>query len=594
MEDPGLIAVSAGWGKIPGEMAMVATTKTLSTLALAGLLATMAVLAQAASWRTVFPEGWTVGRTACVDGDGYARMTRARMVFEHPGRVVRAHDFENSPVGVPRPHTTAPLDYLIATLAGCLLLARPADGAELALDRAGALVSPLLGVATLGWLFFWTGRDHRGVGRWPALILAALSPILAHGFALGRPDHQSLQLFLVAVALAAEETLWRQRQPSRSWALAGGIAWGLALWVSLYEPAVLLIGALAIGAVFHRETLQRRERLWELAAGAGVLGLALWVEGGWWLPATALPGREDGGVGPGLFVAWTRQVGELGSLPPWSGLILRWVGVGTLAAPVLLGWGIWRQRGGGDNDGASRVAATYWLGLLLGTWALTCWQARWGYFFALVAAISLPAQTASLLTGRPRWVLSLAGAAWLVGLTPILGEFAGRVDRALYPREEDHVQAAEAVALVQVADFTRCAAKADPSVSAGGNGGILAPWWLSPALAYRSGQPAVAGSSHESLPGTVDAARFFLLSARDPAALALLRAHRVRWVVVDDPDRVLPMAADLLGDTSPPPDALGSVLARFPPRAPRGLRLAYANLFFKVYAVEPVVYVADP
>ena len=30
---------------------------------------------------------------------------------------------------------------------------------------------------------------------------------------------------------------------------------------------------------------------------------------------------------------------------------------------------------------------------------------------------------------------------------------------------------------------------------------FLAPWWLSPAIAYWSGQPGVAGSSHESLPG---------------------------------------------------------------------------------------------
>src|SRR5881394_2156681 len=39
---------------------------------------------------------------------------------------------------------------------------------------------------------------------------------------------------------------------------------------------------------------------------------------------------------------------------------------------------------------------------------------------------------------------------------------------------------------------------------------FLAPWWLSPSIAYWSGQPGVAGSSHESLNGTEESARFFL------------------------------------------------------------------------------------
>ena len=39
---------------------------------------------------------------------------------------------------------------------------------------------------------------------------------------------------------------------------------------------------------------------------------------------------------------------------------------------------------------------------------------------------------------------------------------------------------------------------------------FLAPWWLSPSIAYWSGQPGVAGSSHESLNGIEESARFFL------------------------------------------------------------------------------------
>jgi hypothetical protein len=38
---------------------------------------------------------------------------------------------------------------------------------------------------------------------------------------------------------------------------------------------------------------------------------------------------------------------------------------------------------------------------------------------------------------------------------------------------------------------------------------FLAPWWLSPSIAYWSGQPGVAGSSHESLNGSRRARDFF-------------------------------------------------------------------------------------
>jgi hypothetical protein len=39
--------------------------------------------------------------------------------------------------------------------------------------------------------------------RWVMLILYAISPILVHGTELGRPDHQSLLILLVAIAICA-------------------------------------------------------------------------------------------------------------------------------------------------------------------------------------------------------------------------------------------------------------------------------------------------------------------------------------------------------------------------------------------------------
>ncbi len=90
------------------------------------------------------------------------------------------------------------MDYLIA---GIALLLKPfmADY----IDMAGAMVSPLLGVLTTAFLAFWA-RELNQQYRRLMLLLVSLSPILVHGTALGRPDHQSLQILLLAVGIGAE------------------------------------------------------------------------------------------------------------------------------------------------------------------------------------------------------------------------------------------------------------------------------------------------------------------------------------------------------------------------------------------------------
>ena len=94
-----------------------------------------------------YPDVFVGGNVYFVDADCYARMTRAQMVREQPGAIIRHHRFENFPQGT-TPHTTAPLDYLIIGLSFLLnpFTARP-------LDLAGAFVSPLL--ALLGGWFLW-------------------------------------------------------------------------------------------------------------------------------------------------------------------------------------------------------------------------------------------------------------------------------------------------------------------------------------------------------------------------------------------------------------------------------------------------------
>src|SRR5437763_14795970 len=75
------------------------------------ILSALILATRCANYQEVFVRG----NVYFADADCYARMTRARICAEHPGTIVRRHDFENFPRGT-TPHTTAPLDYLIVAL----------------------------------------------------------------------------------------------------------------------------------------------------------------------------------------------------------------------------------------------------------------------------------------------------------------------------------------------------------------------------------------------------------------------------------------------------------------------------------------------
>ena len=202
------------------------------------VLSALILITRCANYQDVFVDG----KVYFVDADCYFRMSRARLVAEHPGTIVRQHDFENFPDGT-IPHTTAPLDYLIVGLAVAL-----APLTAQSLDLAGAFISPLFALVG-GWFLWWWLRRFPVAGRYAALLVYTLSAILVHGTALGRPDHQSLLIVLLLVALAAEWIL--DEKPSVGWSVASGLAWGLALWVSLYEPLILL-GTLALFSLARR------------------------------------------------------------------------------------------------------------------------------------------------------------------------------------------------------------------------------------------------------------------------------------------------------------------------------------------------------
>lgn len=477
-----------------------------------------------------------------VDADCYSRMTRVLRVLEAPLTSIRFHDFENAPDGT-FPHTTAPMDLAIAALAGVFDGQFSLLDSNRAVDLAGAFISPLLGVLLVAFLWGW-GRASALPYRNALLLLVCVSPILVHGFLLGRPDHQSLILLLFGVALAAEIMIWQRR--NAAWGVVSAVAWGLALWTSLFEPLILLVAILACrGLVLGREAWRLRNRT-AAVVFLGVLAVAL-IFDGWRFQPSGTSGE--------VFSRWALTIGELNHLTfkqllPWTGWLLPVV-------PVLLILRFAKER--------CRLCLALALLVLL-TAGLSLWYARWGYFLALTFAFSLPWAFAAIPWKPAVWAL------FLLSLWPLADEW----DRQFFPdkkTQEARAEAREDARLLrETALFLRSA----------GSGNFLAPWWLSPPLAYWSGLPGVAGSSHQSLPGIVDSAKFYL-SPTDPAAREILQRRQVRWVVAYEPSRVIANSTQILGQ--PPPgiplvQKLYGHQSLFPPPF---LRRAYQNPYFKVF-----------
>ena len=475
-----------------------------------------------------------------LDGDCFSRMTRVRMIEEGGLRSIRHHGWENFPQGT-TPHTTMPLDALIAGLSQIL---RPFSERHLAL--AGAWISPLLGAGLLVFLAAWSAAGALPYRR-AMLLLVAASPIIAHGFQLGRPDHQSLLMLLLGVALAAEVEIWNGR--SSGWRYASAGAWALALWVSLFEPAILLgVVLLARGLCRGlRSPAQARNTTgWvrPVMLFLGILALALWIDG-----------SRAAGFHP-AFARWALNIGELRSAG-WGG-IFSWCGWLLAAAPLLLAWRWIRGR--------ERLCGL-WLGLLTITVGLSLYHARWGYFLALVFAMSLPWILPAL---RKPWL------AWLVffsSLWPVAAEW----DRRLYPDDEVFRARVENIADAVALREAALSLRERPA------GGVVAPWWFCPAIVWWSGQPCLGGSSHQSLPGIVESSEFYLAAEPDPD---FLQKRKVLYIFGYEPDRLISNAAQILGrQTSGPTIAERLYTARQEP--PAGLKKIFANRFFKVYEVSP-------
>ena len=486
-----------------------------------------------------------------VDGDCYSRMTRAKMVSEGQW-IIRHHDFENWPQGI-TPHTTAPLDWLIVGLKSVVdvvfKIAGPGfapDYRTQSLDVAGAIISPVFGALTAAWLWWWAGR-MRVPFRAAMVLLFALSPIAVHGTVLGRPDHQSLLIFLLSVALGCELRLMRSaddpKKVRRAWSIATVCAWGIALWVSLYEPLMLLLPVSITHLVMERKKLLASRRAKKIVLLLSFLVIVFLVEG--WrakLPAPEL--RES-------LARWSEGIGELRHLNPTEALLWQWLGLLALLAPVLL-----CLEGREDRRGIALLA-----GIIL-LFGLTVWQLRWGYFLLLAFAMSVPWMLRAFRNKRTAWI------AFAVGLLPIGMSWS----RTLHPTEKAAMD--QAWRHLSQARLRTIAAKmkSEPHT------GFLAPWWMSPQLAYWSGQPGIAGSSHQSLPGTLDAARFYV-SGDEAEAADILRKRQVGWVIADDASYDIAQSGRLLAVTNSelvlgvraPEEPFAYILAEHPRQAPKFL-----------------------
>jgi hypothetical protein len=487
-------------------------------------------------------------------------MTRTQMVRAKPGLIIRHHAFENFPQGT-TPHTTAPLDYLIF---GLSLLLNPFTAR--AMDLAGAFVSPL--VALLGgWFLWWWSRQMKFRYRWVMLILYAVSPILVHGTELGRPDHQSLLILLVMVAICAEWSLRNLQTANtpidattetcmlsraRAWFLVSAATWAVAIWVSAYEPLLLFLIVRGTTFLVNDEALSARSRRAGWILFAAILTAALVIEQR--VPSFTIFQSST------IFKNWAGTIGELGHVVPSNPIWLRWCGYLLLITPFLIWMNVRRY-------GAQRLRAPPACVLLIVTYFLTIWQARWGYFFVLMFVLALPALLAPIKSGAAVWI------AVVLSMSPILQDW----DERLWPEQAQLAGRVERrIESAQIRDLAL-------SLRSPEEHPFLAPWWLSPSIAYWSGQPGVAGSSHESINGIEESARFFLSDNLEQAHEILDKCN-VAGVFAYDSDRVAQNSAAILNEPVPP-RPFCRVLYRTPSQAPPFLIFSAQAPTCKLYRV---------
>jgi hypothetical protein len=421
-----------------------------------------------------------------VEADCYSQLARVQRILAGDGLIQNHFKVENWPEGLV-PSTTAPFDYAILLLYAPLTLLTKHP-----LDWAGALVSPALWLALVFFWAFFRSREFNLMGRALFLIGSAALPAFIWATACGRPRHQSLILALMAMALTAEYERWQiELTPKRAWNIFAGIVWGLACWTSLFEPPVVL-GAV----VLFNLVIRRRESPAFLISLGVVMLVALLLEGVHiFFPPPEY--RAD-------LVRW---LGSIAEVQPLSfGAAMQHLTLIALVLPFLA-VPLWPRAGGNKTD-----ALLILLTLLL--IVCTIMQSRWVYYASL-GELFLVVRYCQITPTRGTRLLVLAIF------------FAGVIDAdaTLLAAQADALPNQPSLQLAQIAK------------SIDEPGGIMAPWWLSPALLYFSQHPIVSGSSHCGISGIVASAEFYNSDSWTDAE-RILRERQVRWVVAYDDQTV--------------------------------------------------------
>lgn len=525
---------------------LLSNDRLLSVVSIAGVLAVLTIqfFALTANRDEILVDN----EVYFVDADCYSRMTRVVSILEGGEWSIRKHGFENWPTGT-QPHTTLPMDFLIIGLVKVLPM-MGVDSAR-AVDLAGAWVSPILGMTLILLLGVWSRWMRLRFG-WMMIIIVAISPIIVQAFKFGRPDHQSLLMLLLAGGVALEAMLWRC--PRRGIAVLWGLAWAMALWVSLYEPLILFSFLFLLRIiVFRREAFSKN---WLLAGVVFAVFYSITITvDGWRIWPDADPAIAE------FFPRWATMLGELASVPVFSKTWMAWGGWGILLLPVFLILNVIRIR-----DRMSWL----WLALVALTFGLAIWQIRWASYFILFAAMAIPFALNDVRI-KAGWIW----AGFFIALWPI----AEAWERILFPDETAIRRMTE-----QRAENSELKTLAGIMRTEGSGRGFLAPWWISPAVAYWSGQSGIAGSSHQSLSGIADAARFYL-TTNSSQAKDILKSRRVEWVIIDDPSRTLSTSAILLNEPGFETSS-GKILAEKNTDGNQlGLACTKTGIFFQLYRV---------
>ncbi|MDZ4743083.1 MAG: hypothetical protein SGI98_06650 [Verrucomicrobiota bacterium] len=452
------------------------------------------------------------GQIFFIDADCYTRMYRVLLLENSNQWVIHTHAFENAPYGI-SPHTTLLLDYAILILSKIFSFFNLTPS----LDYAGAFVSPVIGLIAFIYLWFWSAKVLQGSARGMLITAFIFSPPLIFAFQLGRPDHQSLILLFILIFITMLY-LWirenkrdgdfqNHRNLSHVYALITGLSWGAALWVSLFEP--LIIGLLTIVIIVFLIKNPLRQKHYFLAALVMIIFLMLTIEG-WKIRFS------DFAANPFL-MNWYQTIGELQGLS--AGKLSTYFGWLIWLSPLLLIHGFRKRE---LPLFYTMITGILFFSLLL----LSFYHSRWVSCAGLLFSLSIPPLLGAMKGRVWKWIF------FLILISPCVRYLGNESMRRPDP-DSLVVQQQDLRYLSQIIPKNQ-------------NLIIMAPWWWSPYLLYWTGNPIVASSSHQSIDGIVDSARFYsALKVKD--SLEILDKRHVQIVIGYDTPRVLSDSLRILG-----------------------------------------------